>query len=99
MLTSGQAEYAPGPKEDTMLEFRSVDKLDSLPSPRIFNTHLRLSNLPRQMVEKKCKIIFVVRNPKDIAVSMYSHMSAKGSSFAYKGNFDDFLSLFKSDIG
>ncbi|OWF36359.1 estrogen sulfotransferase-like [Mizuhopecten yessoensis] len=98
MLTRGSTVYAAGPKEHAMLEFRSAEKLDALDSPRIFNTHLRLSNLPKKLVERKCKIVFLVRNPKDTAVSLYNHMSAKGSAFAYKGSFDDFLSLFMSDI-
>ncbi|XP_033752616.1 sulfotransferase 1C2-like [Pecten maximus] len=98
MLTRGTTEYATGPKEDTMLEFRSVDKLNALTSPRVLNTHLRLSNLPKQLIEKKCKLIFVVRNPKDTVVSMYNHMSAKGSAFAYKGSFDEFISMFMSEV-
>ncbi|XP_060086371.1 sulfotransferase 1A1-like [Ylistrum balloti] len=98
MLTRGTTEYASGPKEDAMLEFRSLEKLDALPSPRILNTHLRFSNLPKKLVDKRCKIVFVVRNPKDIAVSFYNHMSAKGSAFAYRGSFDDFLSLFMSEV-
>ncbi|XP_021340691.1 sulfotransferase 1C4-like isoform X2 [Mizuhopecten yessoensis] len=98
MLTGQSTEYAAGPKEDTMIEFRSVEKLDALPSPRILNTHIRFNNIPKGLIERKCRIVFVVRNPKDIAVSMYNHISAKGSAFAYKGSFDDFLSLFMSDV-
>ncbi|XP_069132472.1 sulfotransferase 1E1-like isoform X3 [Argopecten irradians] len=98
MLLKGTTEYAAGPKEDAMLEFRPIEELNALPSPRILNTHLRLSNLPEQFIEKKCKFVFVMRNPKDTAVSMYHHFSAEGSAFAYRGSFSDFLSMFMSGV-
>ncbi|XP_056389317.1 sulfotransferase 1B1-like isoform X2 [Hyla sarda] len=45
--------------------------LDSLPSPRVVKTHLPVSLFPKSFWEKNCKIIYVARNPKDVAVSFY----------------------------
>nr|KAG5694360.1 hypothetical protein BaRGS_002214 [Batillaria attramentaria] len=74
MLLSGKVEYETRTKENLMIEFLTKDKIDSLPSPRILNTHLYFSALPiQQMKEKKVKVLHVYRNPKDTVVSMYFH--------------------------
>ncbi|XP_033108635.1 sulfotransferase 1C4-like [Anneissia japonica] len=44
---------------------------EQLPSPRLVVTHLPFTLLPKQVFEKKAKVIYVARNPKDTAVSMY----------------------------
>ncbi|XP_071957080.1 sulfotransferase 1A3-like isoform X2 [Antedon mediterranea] len=41
------------------------------PSPRIMTTHLQSRHMPREIITKKPKIVYVARNPKDIAVSLY----------------------------
>ncbi|XP_053717981.1 amine sulfotransferase-like [Synchiropus splendidus] len=41
------------------------------PSPRLFSSHLTPALMPPGLKEKKAKIIYVMRNPKDIAVSFY----------------------------
>ncbi|KAM4012044.1 sulfotransferase 6B1-like [Anomaloglossus baeobatrachus] len=42
------------------------------PSPRIISTHLQFKNIPKSMFEKKVKILLVLRNPKDTAISFYN---------------------------
>ncbi|KAJ8309422.1 hypothetical protein KUTeg_014296 [Tegillarca granosa] len=73
MLLKGKAEYEEAIKETAMIEFNSPEMLQKLPPPRVFNSHLYFRNLPRDIIKKKCKIIFVNRNPKDICVSYYHH--------------------------
>ena len=52
----------------------SVDFCKSLTTrPRIIKTHLDFQMLPRQVKEKKPKIIYVTRNPRDAVVSYYNH--------------------------
>ena len=46
-------------------------KLASLPSPRVFNSHLRFDMLPKDIL--KGKLVFVNRGVKDCAVSYYHH--------------------------
>ncbi len=43
-----------------------------MPRPRMLKTHTPLSLLPEGLVDK-CKVIFVARNVKDVAVSFYYH--------------------------
>uniref|UniRef100_A0A4W3JUX5 Sulfotransferase n=1 Tax=Callorhinchus milii TaxID=7868 RepID=A0A4W3JUX5_CALMI len=41
------------------------------PSPRLYGTHSHYDNLPKSISEKKPKILVLLRNPKDNAVSYY----------------------------
>ncbi|XP_077979565.1 sulfotransferase 1B1-like [Glandiceps talaboti] len=43
----------------------------NMQSPRILNSHLRQEFLPKELEEKKPKVIYCARNPKDVAVSAY----------------------------
>lgn len=47
------------------------EALLNMPSPRVIKTHLPLSLLPRSVAEVGAKVIYVGRNPKDVAVSYY----------------------------
>ncbi|XP_070555685.1 sulfotransferase 1C4-like isoform X1 [Ptychodera flava] len=43
--------------------------METLSSPRFFASHLSYNLLPRQIEEKRPKVIYVARNPKDLLVS------------------------------
>ncbi|XP_032299709.1 amine sulfotransferase-like isoform X1 [Coturnix japonica] len=49
---------------------RNAD-FDSLPSPRVFVTHLPYYLTPRDLRNRKGRVIYVSRNPKDVLVSYY----------------------------
>ncbi|XP_054996212.1 sulfotransferase 1E1 [Sorex araneus] len=59
------------------LECRNEDKINGVKqleekaSPRIIKTHLTPELLPASFWEKNCKMIYVCRNAKDVAVSYY----------------------------
>ncbi|XP_076452273.1 uncharacterized protein LOC143287916 [Babylonia areolata] len=87
MLLSGKVQYEKRTKELAMMEATEFEKLESQPSPRIFNTHLPFRLLPRQVKDRKVRIIHVYRNVKDVLVSMCFHMrqvpSQKDLTFEY----------------
>ncbi|XP_078332168.1 sulfotransferase 1C2-like [Crassostrea virginica] len=72
MLLTQNDEYTDKTKESAFLEFvDDLNKVEHIPSPRILNTHVPYGWLPKQHIEKKRKIIHVVRNPKDVFVSYF----------------------------
>lgn len=98
MLLRGRAETIQQYKGKHQLEFATNDALSSLPSPRIINTHFRLSDAPREVKEKKCKIIYNLRDPKDVAVSIYhAYIDLKVSEC--ECSFEGFLYLFLEGKG
>ncbi|XP_071847484.1 sulfotransferase 1C4-like isoform X2 [Apostichopus japonicus] len=48
-----------------------MDILDKRPSPRFYISHLPSQLLPPQVWTKKCKVVYVTRNPKDACSSLY----------------------------
>ncbi|KAJ8299466.1 hypothetical protein KUTeg_023526 [Tegillarca granosa] len=97
MLLKGKAEYSKKTKESAMLEFHIPDEFDDWPSPRVFNTHYELHNIPKEMIDKKCKIIYIQRNPKDVAVSMY-HFVKNVISPEFAGSWNDYFYMFLNDV-
>ncbi|XP_062570635.1 sulfotransferase 6B1-like [Saccostrea cucullata] len=60
--------------EHTFLDIiPEFSRMDSLPSPRILYTHLPVHFLPEDHIKNGRKIIHIVRDPRDIAVSAYYH--------------------------
>ncbi|XP_026674211.1 sulfotransferase 1 family member D1-like [Ceratina calcarata] len=77
----------------TLRTSNSVAYTRNMPSPRFIKCHLPFHLLPRQIRtgEKKPKIVYVTRNPKDTCVSYYYHSRLMED---YRGNFDEFCRLF-----
>ncbi|XP_067675370.1 sulfotransferase 1B1-like isoform X1 [Haliotis asinina] len=94
MLINGKAETITRFKD--YLELSTVEDLDKQPSPRVLNCHSHLTQAPLDLKKKKCRVIFTMRDPKDVAVSLYKmhhgHRDAGGN--VYNGTFEDFLQLF-----
>jgi hypothetical protein len=66
----------------------------ALPSPRVIPTHLPYRLYPKAVLERHCKRVYVVRHPKDVAVSFYHHHRAHSLLGRYPGTWDDFLECF-----
>lgn len=73
MLQAGKADYDRRTKDLAMLEATEIERTQKAPSPRVMDTHLPVQMLPRQVKEKRVKIVHVYRNPKDVVVSLYFH--------------------------
>lgn len=98
MLINQKATRIPSMKESAMLEGNSRNIMQSMSSPRILNTHLLFCDIPRDFVEKKCKIIYILRNPKDVAVSFYNH-HVRLLDYEYSGTWRSYLPRFLSGRG
>ncbi|XP_076451786.1 sulfotransferase 6B1-like isoform X2 [Babylonia areolata] len=102
LLRAGTTEVEAVEKEKYMVEFTHQDELLKLPPKRIFNTHVFFRQLPQKVQDGKVKILFIYRNPKDVAVSFYNH-HRKLTEYEYQGEFaDHFTELFlkgKTDYG
>ncbi|KAL3886113.1 hypothetical protein ACJMK2_026162 [Sinanodonta woodiana] len=93
MILNGKAEIIHKSKNTQMLEAVPTETIDGAPSPRVLNSHLNLYRLPREVLEQKCKIVLILRDPRDVAVSLYHH--CKGIlKYEYDGIFENFLPLF-----
>uniref|UniRef100_A0A646QEP3 Sulfotransferase 4A1 n=1 Tax=Hemiscolopendra marginata TaxID=943146 RepID=A0A646QEP3_9MYRI len=75
----------------------AVTYLEQMESPRFIKSHLPYSYLPQSLLNNKCcKIIYVIRNPKDVLVSFfYFYRMLHSRSFI--GEFDAFVKYFMED--
>uniref|UniRef100_K7FD24 Sulfotransferase n=1 Tax=Pelodiscus sinensis TaxID=13735 RepID=K7FD24_PELSI len=71
---------------------RNVDYVNR-PSPRLFATHLPYNLVPRDLRNRRGKVIYVARNPKDVVVS-YFHFSNLVVSLEKVPDFNSFLEKF-----
>ncbi|CAE1269336.1 unnamed protein product [Acanthosepion pharaonis] len=92
MLLKEKAERIQGVKEEFMIDFIPARKFSEISPPRLFNTHLQPHFLPETVLSQN-KIIFVVRNPKDVVVSFYKH-SYGMLLRQYNGTFPSYFEMF-----
>ncbi|XP_067664922.1 sulfotransferase 1A1-like [Haliotis asinina] len=80
-------------KGQAFMEMVPEEKYADFPSPRFLISHLLMKHLPDDVRKKKIKIIIVLRNPKDVAVSLYNFL--KTIPFInYKGEWKNFVRPF-----
>ncbi|KAL3862326.1 hypothetical protein ACJMK2_008303 [Sinanodonta woodiana] len=94
MLVAGSTEH---PTKFNFLDpmIISDQVLDSIPCPRVFHSHLRFNQLPDSFLKRKGKIIYILRNPKDVSVSLYNFVQKEGR-MKYSGAWNDCFQLFVS---
>mmetsp|Transcript_18391 Transcript_18391/g.28680 ORF Transcript_18391/g.28680 Transcript_18391/m.28680 type:complete len:245 (+) Transcript_18391:1272-2006(+) len=68
----------------------------SRPTRRVWKTHAAVQHAPwkggaQEGIPDGAKVIVVVRNPKDVAVSLYHHSRDLGDIFDFTGDFDTCL--------
>ncbi|XP_072159060.1 sulfotransferase 4A1 isoform X1 [Bemisia tabaci] len=70
--------------------------LERAESPRFIKTHLPFSLLPQDLLQSGAKVIYIARNPKDVAVS-YFHLHKFFRTLDFKGDFNQFWDFFEND--
>uniref|UniRef100_A0A8C6XMW9 Sulfotransferase n=1 Tax=Naja naja TaxID=35670 RepID=A0A8C6XMW9_NAJNA len=70
-----------------------TEQLTNMPSPRMVKTHLPVNLLPKSFWDKGCKMIYMARNAKDVAVSFY-HFDLMNKLHPDPGSWDDYLEKF-----
>ncbi|KAJ8308487.1 hypothetical protein KUTeg_013361 [Tegillarca granosa] len=93
MLLNGKAEHIDTVKEKFELEFLPQSAYNSISSPRVLNSHLYFKQLPTDTINKQCKIVYIDRNPKDVAVSFYNHHK-KITVYQYDGKWENYCYRF-----
>ncbi|XP_023819616.1 sulfotransferase family cytosolic 2B member 1 isoform X2 [Oryzias latipes] len=79
-------------------ETRLANVVDKMTSPRAMVSHFPYNLMPSSFHSSKAKVIYVMRNPKDVAVSsFYFHQMA--SFLEDPGTFDEFLDKFLEGRG
>ncbi|XP_049671537.1 sulfotransferase 1B1-like [Accipiter gentilis] len=83
-----------------MLEFAppgkmpaGTEQLEAMVSPRIIKTHIPAHILPKSFWENCCKMIYVGRNAKDVAVSFY-HFDLMNKLHPHPGTWAQYLEQF-----
>ncbi|KPJ21605.1 Sulfotransferase family cytosolic 1B member 1 [Papilio machaon] len=79
-----------------LLSVPGTVQVAAMPSPRVIKTHLPMSLLPPSLPDS-CKVVYVARDPRDVAVSCY-HLNSEFQSVKFNGDFKTFWSLFVKDL-
>ena len=69
-----------------------IKHINKMNSPRVIKTHLPFEFLP-QDVDKKSKIVYAVRNPKDVCVSFY-YFIRMVNDIGFSGTISEMIELF-----
>lgn len=72
-------------------------QLESSNERRFIKTHLPFSLLPRDLITKGCKVVYVARNPLDAAVSYY-HFHRGVITMGFMGDFETFWKYFQGNL-
>ena len=90
MLLTGTTKYKGTP---AVPEHDDLDEIQAMKSPRILAFHTHFEFLPKQVKDGKAKIIYPLRNPKDVFVSLF-HFNRAVTKGTYTGSFAGYLRFF-----
>ncbi|XP_013414837.1 sulfotransferase 1C4 [Lingula anatina] len=93
MIYNGNADSVNKSKLENFFEMHEIREIEEMPSPRILMTHLPYDTMPQDVINKKCKIICIMRNPKDVCASHFNHVRGI-AEYKYDGDWNHFFELF-----
>ncbi|KAL0842321.1 hypothetical protein ABMA28_014449 [Loxostege sticticalis] len=79
-----------------ILSMCGFEVLQKASSPRYIKTHLPLSLLPPELLGT-AKVVYVARDPRDVAVSYYNHVRLM-LTFGFQGDFKKFWHFFLNSL-
>ncbi|XP_060572025.1 sulfotransferase 4A1-like [Ruditapes philippinarum] len=85
--------------DDRFPFYRGVKYIDQMKSPRMIKSHLHHFLLPIQLQKGKGRIIYIARNPKDIATSFFRLIQWMGGFNRIGYTFDNFVDTFVNGTG
>ncbi|KAM3922403.1 sulfotransferase 2B1-like [Leptodactylus fuscus] len=88
--TNAVSIHMRSPWFEKVVSCKHIDKLDS---PRIISSHLPHHIFAKSYFKSKAKIIYTMRNPRDVIVSMF-HFTKILNIFTPPDNFQDFVEDF-----
>ncbi|KAL8572566.1 hypothetical protein ACOMHN_040470 [Nucella lapillus] len=94
MLMAGTTELLITHGKNSYMFLDGSDDAHQLPppdQPRVFLSHLPFRFLPRDVMNKKVKVVYLSRNPKDVFVSLYCHVSQSKLPLGYEGTWSQFF--------
>ena len=75
---------------------KGYDNHQTWQRPRIIHSHMRYHMLPKGIQEKKAKVVHILRNPRDVAVSCYNMAQINEAFGYYTGSWETFFEAFIS---
>ncbi|KAM7356189.1 luciferin sulfotransferase-like [Cochliomyia hominivorax] len=80
----------------TSIPKNTIDLAEQAAKPRVLKTHLPAHLIPKQIWDKKSKIVYCTRNPKDMIVSYFHFHRGLGT---WNGDINEFVEdLINNDI-
>lgn len=95
MIVAQSATLTQDGKGTSFMELVEEGVLEGQEGRRVMNTHVPYAYLPKEILEKKTKIVFTTRNPKDTATSFYNHHIALQGIYGYTGSFNAWFQLYQ----
>lgn len=68
-------------------------KMNAHAAPRVFGSHLRAQRLPKAVLEKPIKLIYPIRNPKDVLPSWFNITTKLQEGERWPGDWNEFFEL------
>jgi len=90
------AENAPFPPIVKQMLQDPITFADKMSGRRVLKAHVPIEFLPPELT-KRCKVVYVARNPRDTCVSFFKHNQSM-PGHGYIGDFAEFTELFKSGL-